>query len=353
MKIIHEFVPSQAYPRHSEGAFYRRWDGNIGFVYSRFTGGKDDFSSSEIYEAVLNADGTQMLAEERVLFTAAHFHAQNIMCPSLVPMRDGRLLLFFLVRSSPGHLNPWMYESFDSGRTFVNGREIFSGDRYIAIENDKATVDQNGNIVLWVMESEKKADGYAGIGTMSCAFPLISADGGKTFTEGIHMYMCDQEKYEHGLQEPVFQQFSDGSILVLARTQAGCQYGSRSFDGGRTYTPFVPMKEFPSPLSPLSMKMLCDGRVMAVFNPRHQDAGTNSAYWARRSPLAYRTSRDGVNWSPTVILEEFSETMNYCYTAIFPQEDYVLLAYNASDMIKDGGNLNRQRIVRMSPKEIL
>ena len=354
MLKIHDFAPSADNPRNSEGAFYRRWDGNIGFIYSRFTQGDEDFALSELREAVFSADGTRILPETRVLFTTEQYGAQNIMCPSVVEMPDGRLLLCFLVRMGGGHINPWLYESFDKGQSFVNGREIVGGDRYVGTENDRLLLTSEGKLILWCFIAQKQEGAYAGIAPHLTGAYLISDDGGATFRE-VGGFDCGEDIYG-GIQEPGAVELENGNILAWARTSAGCQYLSMSRDGGESFDEFAPSKVFTSPLSPMSMKRLADGRVIAIYNPvpptPEELAADRGALWRGRSPLVYRTSRDGVNWSEPVELEARERTKNYCYTAIFPEKEFVLLGYCASDTVTDRGGLNRLRVARLDMNEI-
>ena len=353
MLHIHDFAPSEVNPRNSEGTFYRRGDGRIGFIYSRFTTGSDDYSRSDLTEAILTADGTAYTGESRVLFRTEDFGAQNIMCPSIADMPDGRLLLFFDVRMGDAHLNPYLYESFDRGETFVNGRNLINKTCYMASENDRVLMTGRGTLIYWLFHSEPQEGCYAGISPHCCARYLRSVDGGATWTLSPRY---DRPELYSGLQEAGTVETADGSLLAWARTDAGCQYTARSHDDGEHYSSFEPDANFPSPLSPMSMKTLSDGRILAVYNPvplsredRERDFGL---LWRRRAPLVYRTGRDGKTWNEPVQLEPYSDTANYCYTGIFAEKDFVLLAYCASDPQRDGGGLNRLRIVRLEMSEI-
>lgn len=351
MQVIHEFAPSEENPRNSEGAFYRKPDGTIGFIYSRFTSGSEDFARSDLAEAVFSADGKEYLGRERVLFTSEDFGAQNIMCPSVQPMGDGRLVLCFDVRMGPGHLTPWVYESFDGGETFINGYDTVPEDRYVGTENDRLVLTKDGNLILWCFEAPRQEGAYAGIGSQTQIVPLFSEDGGKSFRELDH-YKMEPELY-CGLQEPGTAELTDGTLFAWARTTGGCQYVSRSTDGGRTYEKFVPSPVFPSPLSPMSVKKLHDGRLLAVYNPvpPTKEMAERKNLWSHRSPLVYRLF-DGKDWTEPKGLEPQSETTNYCYTGIFPEKEFVLLGYCASDTVKDGGGLNRLRVTRLEMAEL-
>ena len=355
MRQIHDFAPSETNRRNSEGAFYRRWDGNIGFVYSKFLDGCEDFSRSVIAEAVLSPDGTELLDGERILFTAAQFSAQNVMCVSFVNMPDGRLLLFFCVRYGGGHINPWLYESYDGGQTFVNGREILSGLRYVPAENDRAILTRDGSIILALYELDRMEGRYAGIGGPSRCIFLRSEDGGRSFTES-EAYYCPDPSLKSGIQENGVVQSDDGTIMAYARTDGGYQCVAYSYDDGRTFSPFEASDIFISPCSPMTVSRLADGRIIAVYNdhvPTEQELKSGIVNtWSGRSPLVYRTSRDLKNWSDPVTLEPRCQTKNYCYTGVFSTDEFVLLGYCASDTVTDGGTLNRLRISRLTLGEI-
>ena len=147
--------------------------------------------------------------------------------------------------------------------------------------------------------------------------------------------------------EPGVTETAPGVLYGWARTDLGRQYEFRSADGGVHWTDAVPSR-FTSPLSPLSMKGLTDGRLMAVWNPvPRNNLSPDGDAADGRTPLVFALSGDGgASWSAPRVIED-DPRAGYCYTAILPLRDAVLLAYCAGTE-EDGCCLNRLRIRRMA-----
>ena len=145
---------------------------------------------------------------------------------------------------------------------------------------------------------------------------------------------------QYAAQEPGVVECSDGSVLLWIRTNAGCQYLSRSTDRGGTWSEPKP-SPLVSPLSPASIKRLPTGDLVAVWND-HASRPEMKAYraaqhkWANgwRSPLAAAlSSDDGQTWHGTKMVEDDPNGW-FCYTAIQPLDDEtVLLGYCAYDLL--------------------
>ena len=130
------------------------------------------------------------------------------------------------------------------------------------------------------------------------------------------------------------------------------QYAFYSHDGGQSFTPAVP-SHFTSPLSPLSMKRLPDGRLMALWNPvpEYQTRGSDPRTGGR-TPLVYAMSGDEARtWSDPTVLED-DPLAGYCYTAMAVCGGALLLAYCAGDTRRDASCLNRTRIRRIPLEEL-
>ena len=155
-----------------------------------------------------------------------------------------------------------------------------------------------------------------------------------------------------GLQEPGVIELKNGILQGWARTDLGRQYQFSSRDGGDTWSPAVPSR-FWSPISPLSVKRLQDGRLLAVWNPVPQYETRAETGNGGRTPLVYALSADeGRSWTPARAIED-DPFCGYCYTAIYVEDDHVLLAYCAGDARTDGQCLNRLRIVHIDQGEMV
>lgn len=105
---------------------------------------------------------------------------------------------------------------------------------------------------------------------------------------------------------------------------------------------------------------LTDGRILFVYSKFLGDCGEDDAScciaaryssdggWGGRAPLVCALSSDeGAGWTKEFYLEDGSEDAGYCYTAIHPGKDSVLLACCAGKR-EDGGCLNRLRVRKIS-----
>jgi len=116
-----------------------------------------------------------------------------------------------------------------------------------------------------------------------------------------------------GLQEPGVVELKDGSLMMLMRTDMGCQFRSYSHDGGNTWSP-AQATEILSPVSPASVKRIpSTGDLLLVWNDHTHIAPDLRG---KRTPLTTAISRDeGRTWEHVKILEDDPDGW-YCYTAI-------------------------------------
>jgi len=159
---------------------------------------------------------------------------------------------------------------------------------------------------------------------------FISDDAGATWREGAQRLRITED-ISTGLQEPGVIERNNGSLYAWARTSAGQQWDFSSTDQGETWTTPQPSR-FKSPASPLSLKAItADPLWLAVWNdipqPIEEENGfAKNSSWGR-TPLALATSHDeGTTWSDPILVEDDPER-GFCYIAIHPTDDAVLLAY--------------------------
>jgi hypothetical protein len=138
-------------------------------------------------------------------------------------------------------------------------------------------------------------------------------------------------------------ELADGSLFCFSRTDQGAQYGFRSTDQGKTWTPPAPT-ELQSPVSPASIKRLPGSQdLLALYNDH---SGKFAFPKSKRTPFVAAISSDGgKTWPHRKLIEDDPDGW-YCYTAIHFAGDAVLLGYCAGD--SKVGRLNRLRIRRIS-----
>lgn len=349
METIHEIIPTKENARNSEGAFHRCKDGRIRFFWSKFGAGYWDHEHSDIASILFSADGKEYLGEEKIHFKAKDFNAMNLMCPSVVKAEEG-IFLYFLVRTDDLNIYPYAAFSSDDGETFGEPHRCIETDGYMVLENDRVIRLKDGRFFFMISTADTKFDenGKEVYVDHSRVSSYISENG----YDFKYVQKFDAPNDRTGHQEPGICPLPDGSYIAFARTITGTQWTTRSFDP-LNFPPFKSDDKFPSPRSPMCIKPLYDGRIIAIFNPVPMDP-SDTKYknlGGRRAPLAYKLSDDGYNWSELKILESDLER-GYCYTSVLSDNDEFLMLGYCAGSSEDGICLNRQRIVRLTLDEL-
>ncbi len=118
---------------------------------------------------------------------------------------------------------------------------------------------------------------------------LISADGGRTWSEHGNIRLTTNDRY-FGWAENNLVELSDGRMKMIIRADGlgGVLYVAESLDGGRTWPDFAEKTDIPNPGSKATLYGL-GGDVVAILhnpNPKH------------RSPMALWVSFDGMKTWP-------------------------------------------------------
>lgn len=355
MSAFFDIAPAPGNPRNSEGAFLPLGDGRVLFVYSAFRGDSARDHMPADLTAVVSRDGGRTFGPPRVVVSAAEHGAMNVMSVSLLRMADGSVGLFYLVRKSFSDMRPVLRRSRDGGETF--GPAVLCAPRagYFVVNNDRALRLSSGRIALPAAEHATTFDaqGNAHI-SPAWATCFYSDDDGETWRETDAPLAPPGARTRSGLQEPGLVELSGGLLYGWARTDLGVQYEFFSPDGARRFTAPEP-SPFTSPLAPLSMKRLSDGRLLALWCPVPQyQTRPADPLTLGRTPLVYAFSADDARtWTPPATLEDDPRS-GYCYTAIceLPEERALLLSYCAGDSSRGELCLNRTRIRRVSLEEL-
>jgi Neuraminidase (sialidase) len=155
---------------------------------------------------------------------------------------------------------------------------------------------------------------------------FLSDDNGKTWHQS-DTALQGPENSRSGLQEPGVIELKDGRLMMLCRTDQGCQMRSYSADGGVTWSPAEPTNLL-SPVSPATFERIPQtGDILLAWNDHtHVD----DAHRGKRTPFRVAISRDeGQTWENVKTLEDDPAGW-YCYTAMEFVGDRVLLAYCAT-----------------------
>ena len=342
--FCYDITPSPGNPRNSEGAFCLTDEKELIFVYTSFRGESfEDHAHADISLMRSRDSGITWNDPELVVRYEDH-GAMNIMSVSMLRMKNGDIGLFYLVRIDWLDMYVVLRRSGDGGRTWSAPHRCTRRKGYYVMNNDRAVRTSSGRIILPIAEHENSVDreGKLNFAPAKTVF-FCSDDDGETFFEVCGKLYLDCPDCRSGLQEPGVIETAQGCLYGWARTDLGRQYEFFSEDNGSRWSAARPSR-FTSPLSPLSMKKLNDGRFIAVWNPvPADDRRKTDRITLGRTPLVYAVSPDqGKTWSAPRVIED-DVNSGYCYTTIFPMDDRVLTAYCAGGE-KDRGCLNRLRL---------
>lgn len=344
-RTVHVIKPTLENPRNTEGAFTLLNDGTIMYAYSRFVGGANDFSSADLY-AIYSHDEGETWGEERVIYRKNPDDI-NIMSISFLRMNDGALGMFFL-RKYQGEKGANcivnLIRSYDEGITWSEPKRCIDADGYYCLVNDRVTRLKSGRVMFAV--STHPIDD-----TRNTVHIYISDDDCETFREAKERVRLPFSHKVAGMQEPGIMELDDGRLWLWARTGHGYQFETYSEDGGDTWGDVNPNEFFTSPNSPMNVKRIQDGRMLAIFNPvpvyntrflvetdddlkknpRHNLYFEESVYIGR-TPLICAVSRGTPKeFDMKVKFLEDNPDIGFCYPAILARNDYVLIAYNTLD----------------------
>ena len=322
-----ELRPGKGNPRNSEGAFVTLKDGRILFVYSHYTAGTGgDHDPAHLAGRVSSDGGRTWTKEDRLI--VANEGGMNVMSVSLLRLQSGEIALFYLLKNSEEDCRPVMRLSTDEAETWGAPVACITDEvGYYVLNNDRVIQLKGGRLLAPVAQhnikgSEKPLD-YAG--TVMC---YLSDDGGKTWRRGkTAQKLYDVKGARVTAQEPGVVELKDGRVMMFIRTYSGCQYQAFSADGGDTWSK-AEASSIASQISAASIKRLpSTGDLLLVWNERTPLSVSRGLWW--RVPLTTAISRDdGKTWRHVKALEG-NPKGSYCYVAIEPAGDKVLLGYCA------------------------
>ena len=340
-RIVHEICPTLDNPRKTEGAFALLKDGRIIFAFSNFVKGSGDDSEAEI-TAVYSSDDGESWSGERTLLKKRP-EDTNIMSVSFLRLNDGALGMFYLCKT---HLKTHMgclvnlVRSYDEGETWSEPQVCTNDENYYVLNNDRVIRLKSGRVIFAVADHGAEKD------TSDVSF-FYSDDDCKSFVKSPARLVLPFTKTTTGLQEPGLVELDGGRLWCFARTGHAYQFEAYSEDGGITWSDVNPNPYFTSPNSPMLVKRIQDGRLLSVFNPipnyntRYYPENIESAKkspkynmyhpwncFSGRTPLVATTSKtDAYGFDLQPLALEDDPELTYCYPAIFPSKDYLLISY--------------------------
>lgn len=338
-----ELPQREGNPRNSEGAFITLKDGRIMFVYSHYTAGNGGDHDPAFLAGRFSSDGGQTWTTDDVL-VVSNEGGMNVMSVNLLRLQSGGIALFYLLKNSGKDCRPVMRLSHDEGSTWTPPVSCITDEvGYYVMNNDRAIQLSTGRIVLPVCLHARENDEVADWnGTCMC---YLSDDDGQTWRRSKSIFQgFDLSGNRVSTQEPGVVELRDGRLMMVIRSNGLWLYLSWSADGGDTWS--APVKsDLQSPISPASIKRLpSTGDLLLVWN-NHDGIAPHLA--KLRVPLSTAISQDeGKTWRHIKVLEGNPDGW-FCYVAIHPLEDVVLLGYCAGLLPTIKAHLGHSRITRI------
>lgn len=344
-------------PRNSEGAFITLASGRILFVYTRYYGSSwSDIASAEL--AAVHSDDGGKTWSPRSRRVIPNEGGCNVMSPSLLRLRDGRIALFYLRTNDFHDCRLYLRTSGDEGKSWSDPTLCIPAPGYFIVNNDRVIQLNNGRLLIPAAYHRPKLDdlplNWEAWDYRAATLFYYSDDGGASWKESSDWWSLPVRN-RSGMQEPGVVELADGSLYAWARTDTGRQWETTSVNHGRNWAPPLPSR-FLSPNSSMSIKRIpATGDLLAVWNDRSsrwklpapvlgEGFGANSS-WGR-TPLAMAISaNEGKTWKLAKLLED-DHRRGFCYTAIHCTDGAVLLAYCCGGA--SGGVLQDTRIRRIS-----
>lgn len=327
--------PSAEAPRNSEGSLIRLADGTLYLAYSRFTGGTADNARAEIACRV-SRDGGQTWSGDTVL--VPNEGRQNVMSVSLLRLKSGGVLLFYLVKNGWDDCKLYTRRSDDEMASLGERICATPHEGYHVVNNDRVVQLCSGRLIVPAARHPSPGNGRGQWSRRGMALCFLSDNEGRHWRPSRSILEAPAESAS-GLQEPGVVELADGRLYMWMRTDLGWQYESFSEDGGDTWSRAQP-SSIASPLSPASIKRVpWSGDLLLVWNDH---SGRHSFLAGKRTPLCLALSADeGRTWGPSRVIESDPDGW-YCYTSITFLDKAVILGYCAGD--SQVGRLNRLKL---------
>jgi len=325
--------PGPDNPRNSEGDFIKLRDGRLLFVYTKFTGGGGDHSRAHLAGRFSQDEGLTWSDQDVIVLP--NEGRMNIMSVSLLRLRSGQIALLYLRKDALDDCRLRMRVSTDEAATWSDPVLCMPDQGYYVVNNDRVIQLGSGRLVAPAARHNVAGGKWTGRGVAMC---FLSDDDGKTWRQS-NTAIEAPTNVSSGLQEPGVIELKDGRLMMLCRTNAGCQMRSWSADGGETWSP-IEKTSIISPLSPATFERIPKtGDILLVWNDHSQ---ITDEYRGKRTPFNAAISRDeGLTWEKVKTLEDDPAGW-YCYTAMEFAANRVLLGHCAGG--RGFGHLNRTQI---------
>jgi len=269
------------------------------------------------------------------------------MSVSLLRLRSGPIALFYLRKNSKADCRPILRFSRDEAKSWSEPIEVITNEiGYYVLNNDRVVQLTNGRLVVPVAQ-HAGSDGKWRAGQVLC---YLSDDEGRSWRPNKTRLDASVNGQAVDLMEPGVVETGPNELFMLIRTKLGCQYESRSSDGGETWAVPKPSLLL-SPESPATLTRLPGtNSLLVIWNDLNgKPLSYRISRPPKRTPLCVALSRDGGRtWSKSKAIETDPES-GFCYTAAEWIGDRLLLGYCAH---KSRWGLQTTQIVSIPASEL-
>ena len=268
----------QQNPRNSEAAIVPLKDGSLLLGWTEFYAGNGADHGPARISGKISADGGRTWGAKYTL--VENDGGCNVMEVNFLRLKNGDIALFYLQKNTElTDCRIMLRTSSDEGKSWVNQKQLSPDGKYTGLTNGRAIRLRSGRIALEAWEGEH-------------CYCLLSDDDGITWHDSQRIKPAGGDCWESACIE-----LKDGKVLMLMRTELGCQYKSISSDGGAAWSEPVPTA-LTGTAAPVSISRIPGkGDILAIWN---NNPGAKS-----RNPLTAAVSKDeGETWVNIRNIEE-------------------------------------------------
>jgi sialidase-1 len=303
-------------PRNSEGDIVKLKNGRLLLAYSEFVGADgSDFGAARL-SAKTSRDGGHSWSPPYVL--VPNEGKMNVMSPSLLRLRSGKLALTYTIKNSQSDNQIWFRISSDEAKSWSNPVRINAETGYWGINNARVVQLRSGRVIapIWFVNDWNKSHHTKDV-------VAYSDDEGKTWSFG---EVVDIPQGRRGADEPGVVELRDGRLLMMIRSDLGHIFRSYSTDAGRHWSAAEPTN-LDSPTAPSTITRIPKtGDLLLIWN-NHKPGAT---HMEDRFPLSTAVSSDeGETWKHLRTLDN-TPGFTFAYTSVtFLHPDAAILTYYA------------------------
>ncbi len=302
--------PSTGNVHNTEASLVPLRDGRLLLAYTRFHGGADDNDSADI-TGKTSSDGGRTWSDPFVL--QKNDGRMNVMSASLLRLSTGEIMLGYLRKNSTADCSFWVRKSKGEAKAWGEEVLVTKDKAYHVVNNDRIVELKSERLLVPAADHGDYRERKPAAGVC-----YLSDNHGESWRRGTGVVRLGGV----GCQEPGVVELNDGRVYMIIRTSLGRIYGSFSSDGGETWTTPQPTA-LRSPTAPASIKRIPrTGELLLLWN---------NSPTQRRVPLTSAISRDEARtWVNIRDIEPDNETNkggSFAYTSVLFIEDTVYLTY--------------------------